>query len=295
MTKLTGVWPALVTPFTVDKQVNVTVLKELTEYLIQKGAGGFYICGATGQGLSMSVRERKLVLESVLDQTNGRIPVIAQVGCLAVPDAVELARHAQDAGAKAISSIIPPNYRNQESLISYFTMVAAAAPKIPFLAYILAPNVNTVAFVRALLQIPTFSGVKYTGPDMYQLRQIIGLRKNNWTVFAGMDEQSVLATMWGVDGSIGSTLNVMIGLYREIYNASRTEDYGRAQELQWQANQVTETLHAFGFMGSLRAALGFLGFDCGDPRLPALPLPAGKRQALREQLAAVNFFELTKA
>ena len=292
MVTVSKTWPALVTPFTQDDRINVPVLKELTEYLIQKGAGGFYVCGATGQGTSMSVVEREQVLESVLDKVNGRVPVIAQVGCLAVSEAVTLAQHAQAKGATAISSIIPPSYRDQRSLIAYFTAVARAAPTIPFLAYILAPNVSTVDFVRELQQIPNFAGVKYTGPDMYQLRQIINLRDYDWTVFAGMDEQLVFAAMWGIDGSIGSTLNVMTGLYREIFAACRQGEYYRAQALQLQANSVTETLHAFGFAGSLRAALGFLGFDCGNPRLPALPLPAGERQALRARLEEAGFLEI---
>ena len=73
MSKFTGAWPALVTPFTETNEVNSPVLKELAEYLIQKGAAGFYLCGATGQGLSMSVAERKRVLETVIEQVGGHI------------------------------------------------------------------------------------------------------------------------------------------------------------------------------------------------------------------------------
>jgi N-acetylneuraminate lyase len=201
MSKFTGAWPALVTPFTETNEVNLSVLEELAEYLIQKGAAGFYLCGATGQGLTMSVTERKRVLDAVLKQVGGRVPLISQIGCLSVPEAVDLARHAQDVGADAISSIIPPGYHSQESLLAYFATVAGAAPDLPFMAYILAPDVDTVAFVRQLLNIPNMAGIKYTGPDMYQLRQITQLRKRDWTVFSGMDEQSVFAAMWGANGT----------------------------------------------------------------------------------------------
>ncbi len=292
MSKFTGAWPALVTPFTETNEVNVPILKELAEYLIQKGAAGFYLCGATGQGLSMSVAERKRVLETVLEQVGGRIPLISQVGCLSVPEAVDLARHAQEVGADGISSIILPGYRSQEGLLAYFATVAGAAPDLPFMAYILAPNVDTVAFVRWLLTIPNIAGIKYTGPDMYQLRQIIQLKNHDWTVFSGMDEQSVFAAMWGANGNIGSTVNVMPGLYGEIQRCVQNDDIDQAQALQLQANQVTETLHAFGFMGALRAAHGFLGFACGAPRLPALSLPAEKQEALKKRLETVNFFEV---
>jgi N-acetylneuraminate lyase len=290
MSKFTGAWPALVTPFTTTNHVNIPVLQELAEYLIQKGAAGFYLCGSTGQGLSMSLPERKLVLETVLEQVNGRIPIMTQVGCLSVPEAVDLARHAQEAGADAISSIIPPGYRSQEALFAYFAAVAGGAPDLPFLAYILSPNVDTVAFIRQLQTISNMAGIKYTGPNMYQMRQITQLRNHDWTVFSGMDEQCVFAAMWGSNGNIGSTLNVMPGLYREIHRSCHRGDIDRAQSLQLQANQITERLHDFGFMGALRAALGFLGLDCGDPRLPGLPLQAGEQKTLREQLEVVNFF-----
>jgi dihydrodipicolinate synthase/N-acetylneuraminate lyase len=127
---------------------------------------------------------------------------------------------------------------------------------------------------------------------MYQLRQIIQLRNHDWYVMSGMDEQSMFAAMWGANGHIGSTINVMPGLYREIQRAVHAGDIDRAQTLQLQANQVTETLHAFDLVGALRAALGFLGFDCGAPRLPGLPLPPEQSDAFRERLEAVNFFEI---
>src|SRR5882757_6020492 len=106
MTKFSGAWPALVTPFTERNQVNVPVLRKLTDYLIGKRIGGFYVCGSTGEGIYMSVAERKLVLETVIEQTNRRVPVIAHVGTMVASDAAELAQHAQQAGADGVASII---------------------------------------------------------------------------------------------------------------------------------------------------------------------------------------------
>ena len=136
MFNFNGAWPALVTPFTAEDKVNVGVLRELVEYLIDKRVGGFYVCGGTGEGLFMSPEERKLVTETVVDQVNGRVPVIAHVGSMVVGDAVDLAEHAQETGAEGISSVIPPMFQNSESLYAYFERVGAAAPDIPLLTYI---------------------------------------------------------------------------------------------------------------------------------------------------------------
>ncbi len=90
-----GAWPALLTPFTADDQVNYAVLHDVVEYHLTKGIGGFYVCGSTGEGVYMSVDERKQVTESVIKQVAGRVPVIAHVGTMVARDAVALASHAQ--------------------------------------------------------------------------------------------------------------------------------------------------------------------------------------------------------
>jgi dihydrodipicolinate synthase/N-acetylneuraminate lyase len=99
MNQFHGAWPALLTPFTAGDQVNVAVLRRLVDYLIAQGSDGLYVCGSTGEGIYMTVAERKQVLETVLEQVDRRVPVIAHVGALVASDAVVLARHAQAAGA----------------------------------------------------------------------------------------------------------------------------------------------------------------------------------------------------
>ena len=91
MNDFNGAWPALVTPFTDQDTVNTTVLRELVDYLLEKRINGLYLCGTTGEGLYMSQEERKLATETAIDQANGRVPVIAHMGCVAVGEAVELA------------------------------------------------------------------------------------------------------------------------------------------------------------------------------------------------------------
>ena len=84
MSMFEGAWPALATPFTARGDVNTEVLRRLVEYLIGKGIGGFYVCGTTGEGVGMTVDERKLVAETVIDQSAGRVPSIIHVGAISV-------------------------------------------------------------------------------------------------------------------------------------------------------------------------------------------------------------------
>jgi len=292
MRTFSGAWPALVTPFTTDDTVSVPVLRDLVEYLLGKGAGGFYLCGATGQGIFMSVEERKLVAETVLDQVQGRVPVIVHVGCTASHDAVELARHARRSGAAGVSSILPPLYRDIGSVYAYFEAMAAAVPDLPVLSYLYGGPADAVALMRELMQIPNVAGTKYTGPDMYEFKHIVELRSSGWTVFYGMDEQCLFAAMSGASGHIGSTLNIMLGVYRKIYQCYDVGDLAQGLELQSQANKVTAVLHSVGLIGALREALRMLGFDCGCPRLPGLPLTEEQREVLHARLEDVGFSRL---
>ena len=290
MSDFSGAWPALVTPFTVEDKVNVSVLRELVEYLIDNRVGGFYVCGGTGDGLFMSPEERKLVTETAVDQVDGRVPVIAHIGSMIVGDAIQLAEHAQEVGAAGISSVIPPMFQNSESLYAYFARVGAAAPDIPLLTYIFGGPTDAVALMRELMEIPTVAGTKYTGPNMFEFREIVELRGDNWSIFSGMDEQCIYAAMQGACGNIGSTLNYIPGIYREIHYSYQIGDIAKGQELQIRANQVTRVLFSFGFFGALKEVMQMLGFDCGKPRLPQRPFAEEKRDELRAELEAIDFF-----
>jgi N-acetylneuraminate lyase len=262
------------------------------DYLIGKDIGGFYVCGSTGEGIAMSVAERKLVLETVVEQNNGRLPVIAHVGCIAAGDAAALARHAQEAGADGVASIIPPLYRSTQSIHDYYATIAAAAPELPLLTYIFGGPVDAVALMRALMDIPTLAGAKYTGPDMFEFRRIIDLGAGRWTVFSGMDEQCVFAAMFGSNGCIGSSLNYYPGVYREIRHAVHSGDYAHANELQLRANLTTAIMADVGFLAALKEVMRWLDFDCGRPRLPTLALAEETWKNLRRQLEEAGFREL---
>ncbi len=290
MSNFNGAWPALVTPFTPEDKVNVGVLRELVEYLIDKRVGGFYVCGGTGEGLFMSPEERKIVTETVVDQVNGRVPIIAHIGSMIISDAVQLAEHAHETGVAGISSVIPPMFQNSESLYTYFARVGAAAPDIPLLTYIFGGPTDAVALMRWLMDIPTVAGAKYTGPNMYEFREIVELRGDNWSIFSGMDEQCIYAAMQGACGNIGSTLNYIPGIYREIHSSYGKGNIAQGQDLQVCANQITRVLFSFGFFGALKAVMQMLGFDCGKPRLPQLPFAEERRDELRSELEAIDFF-----
>jgi N-acetylneuraminate lyase len=288
-----GAWPALVTPATDDGGVAVSMLAQLTEYLIGKGVGGLYLCGSTGEGVFLSVPERRQVAETVVKQVAGRIPVIVHVGTVATRHAVMLAQHAQEAGADGVASILPPFRRNPEETLTHYEAIAASVPGLPFYPYLFGGETDAVSLMQELLlRIPNIAGAKYTGPNLYELRAIIELGDQGWTIFSGMDEQCAFAGMVGSPANIGTTLNLMPGVYREIRVSLDAGDFGRARDLQLQVNRVTRVLHHYGVFGALFEGLRVLGLDCGEPRLPRAPLSVEQRAQFHAALAAAGFSDL---
>lgn len=298
MAMFQGAWPALLTPFTADNEVNYPVLHDVVEFHLTKGIGGFYVCGSTGEGVYMSVEERKKVTAAVTEQVAGRVPVIAHVGTTVARDAVDLAAHAEQVGVNAIASIIPPLFASVPSIVDYYTGLSNAAPNTPLLTYIFGGPTDAVALMRAVMPIPTVAGSKYTGPNMHEFRQILELEKEytgpyEWTVFSGMDEECFFGALFGAHGCIGTTLNYFPGLYRQIQEARVAGDLERGTELQLRTNAVTQILFQFGVMGSMKKeVMARLGFDCGQPRLPLRPFDATQRDALHKALDAAGFDEL---
>jgi N-acetylneuraminate lyase len=284
-----GFWPALITPYTEDDCINTPMVRALVDYHLQKGVSGFYICGSTGEGAFQNTDERMLVAETVLAQVAGRVPVIVHVGSAQVNESVLLAAHAAAVGAAGISSILPPVVYDGRGVVPFFARIAAAAPGLPFLPYLFGYTKDAVALMHDLAHIPNLAGTKYTAPNMYEMNQIVQFRKEGWTVFSGMDEQALLGLMYGAAGMIGSTLNFMPGAYREILRAYRTNDHQAALIIQQRANAVTALLIRTGFVGAFREAMALLGFDCGRPRLPNLPLTDAQRAELHRSLASLDF------
>jgi len=285
-----GGWPAMATPATPDGDVDGAMTAQLTEYLIGKGIGGLYLSGSTGEGVFLSVAERRQVTEGVMAQVAGRVPVIVHVGTVATRHAVELAKHAQEAGVDGVASILPPFRRSYQETLTHYEAIAAAAPDIGFYPYLFGGEVDAISLMRDLQhRIPNLAGAKYTGPNLYELEGVLQLGEGRWTIFSGMDEICAFARMVGTTANIGTTLNLMPGVYREMHTCIDAGDFMRARDLQAHANRVTRVLHRFGVFGALFEGLRLLGMDCGEARLPREPMAEEQKEAFREALTSAGF------
>lgn len=290
----TGIYAALITPYTQSGEVNKQAIRDLVDFLLNKGINGFYVCGGTGEGLLLTEKERNLVLETTVSQVNHAVPVIAHVGTLSTQEAERLAKFAATNGADAVASI-PPFYYNlgREEIITYYRRLAEAAEK-PVFFYNLPASTNfslNAELASALYKQNIIQGIKYTSSDMLNLRIIMDSCDKNLCVFSGPDEMLLPFLTMDVRGGIGATYNCMPEIFLGIFDAWRNGKVIKAQTLQEKANRIISKFIQYGVIASVKTCMGFLGIDCGDPRGPLLGLSKEQKESLRNDMQQIGFFE----
>lgn len=219
----------------------------MTRHLISKGVKGVYVGGSSGECIYQHVDERKQVLEAVLEEAKGKLTVIAHVGCNNTADSVELAAHAQQAGADAIASI-PPIYFHlpEHAIAEYWNAMSAAAPELDFVIYNipqLAGTALSMNLLKEMLKNPRVIAVKNSSMPVQdiQMFKAEGIRQrgeNGFVVFNGPDEQFVAGRAIGADGGIGGTYAVMPELYVKMDQLIRENNIADAEELQYKADAI---------------------------------------------------------
>lgn len=298
MLKLTGIIPALLTPFDENDQVNIRVLRDLVEYLLSKGASGFYVCGGTGEGLFMTEEERRLTAETVVDQVKGRAPVVVHVGALSTRPACHLAAHAEEIRADGVSAI-PPIYikADLENVKRHYAAIASAS-SLPFYVYNI-PGMTGVMVGASMMEtlmdeIPRIRGMKYTAYDFFEMRKIAELDGGRLNVVSGPDEMMIAAQVMGADGAIGTTYNLLPRLFVDAYEALHAGDVPKAQEFQAAANRVISVFLEFKTISVIKEMARLIGYDCGAGRPPNRPLSDEEKGRLRESLEEVDYFRLAE-
>lgn len=245
MRELRGVMTALVTPFDESGALNLRVLPELLEFMRGAGIEGVVIGGTNGEAVSMSVAERKTLLEAAL-RLRGDLLVLAGTGAASITDAIELTRHAADAGADAALVLPPFFFKNvsAQGVAEYFRRVMDAAD-IRVLLYSI-PQFSAVAVTDEVLDRlkgnPRLAGIKDSAGQWDRTRQLLTERPD-LTIFPGSDELLSRALSIGAVGSISGMANpfpdLVAGVKRayeaggDVEAAQRRLDTGKSIVLQY--------------------------------------------------------------
>lgn len=287
---LHGVLVALATPFAADGGVDESRLRALVDRTIDGGVHGVVACGSTGEFSALTVDERRLVVETVVDQTAHRVPVVAQTGSTSTGEAISLSRHAQSVGADVIMPVTP--YYEPLSLAetTHYLRRVAGSVDIPVMLYNLpgATGVDLPPDVVAALARETqnIRYIKNTSPDMAQAAALIHHHGDLVGTFLGWDSLILSSLVSGAAGVMAGTANVVPAEIVAVYDAVTSGDLAAARQAWDRVYPLLDAALSVNYIAAVKLALDAAGFPVGPTREPVLPLDGAEAARIIELAGA---------
>jgi 4-hydroxy-tetrahydrodipicolinate synthase len=285
-TNFRGSFTALVTPFKGDA-VDQGAFRDLVEWQIAEGTNGLVPVGTTGESPTLSHDEHKQVVEWCIHQAKDRVPVIAGAGSNSTREAIELSRHAEEAGADAVLVVTPYyNKPTQEGLYQHFKAINDAIG-IPIIIYnIPARSVidMSVDTMKRLYDLKNIAGVKDATANVVRVSQQRAVVGEGFNQLSGEDATALGFMAHGGHGCISVTSNVAPRLCAEFQSACLRGDYATALKLQDKLMPLHQNLFIETNPSPAKYALSVLGKISDTVRLPMVPLAEKSKEAVRDAM-----------
>jgi 4-hydroxy-tetrahydrodipicolinate synthase len=287
---LSGVLVALATPFASDGSVDESRLRELVDRTIDGGIHGVVACGSTGEFSALTEEERRLVVETVVDQTARRVPVVAQTGSTNTAKAIELAKHAQSVGADVIMPVAPYYEPLTLAETTHYLRRVASSVEVPVMVYNLpcATGVDLSPDTIAALarEVDNIRYVKNTSPDMAQAAQLIHHYGDLVATFVGWDSLILSSLASGSAGVMAGTANVVPAELVAVHDAVKAGDLQSAREVWSRIYPLLDTALTTSYVAAVKAAMEAVGFSVGPTREPVRPLEPADADRITELASA---------
>ena len=288
MTEFQGSFTVMVTPFTKDgAAVDEKALRRLVEWQIEQGAPGLIPLGSTGEFLSVSADERTQVVETVVDQAAGRVPVIIGTADEWTAKAVLYSKEAEQLGADGVM-VVPPYYSSptEDELFEHYRQIAEAI-SIPIMVYN-NPNTANVdllpPFLARLSRMDNVLYVKESSGDIARVREIDHLSEGRMTVFAGYHAHDSIRL--GAKGWVSVCGNIVPRLSADVYDLTAgKEDSAGGRDVYHRLLPLLDAISGDLYVSATKAAMALICMPVGGPRLPRLALPGTKIAGLKQVLS----------
>jgi 4-hydroxy-tetrahydrodipicolinate synthase len=287
--RLTGCGTALVTPFTRGGELDERALRALVDWQIEEGIHFLVPCGSTGEAATLSLAEQRRVVEIVVEQAKGRVPIVAGAGANDTRRAVELSREMQAAGATHLLHTSPwYNKPPQRAIVEHYRAVADATD-LPIVVYNVPGRTASNIEPRTMLEIaalPHVAAVKEASGNVVQIADILRDRPPHLSVLSGDDALTLAVMALGADGVISVTSNAAPRLMAGLCDAARSGNFASARQAH---ERLLPWMHA-AFVESnpipVKAALAMMQRIENVLRLPLVPLAEVHAAAVRASLEA---------
>lgn len=284
----TGSCVAIVTPMNQDGSINYQEYGKLIDFQIEGGTDAILACGTTGESAVMDHKEHCSVIEYTLKRVNGRVPVIAGTGSNDTAYAVELTKEAKNMGANGVLSVTPYyNKTSQAGLVAHFNKIADSVD-IPMIVYNVPSrtgcNIKPETYAE-LCKNPNIVAVKEASDKIGDVAQTIALCGDNLDVYTGCDDMTVPVMSLGGKGVISVFANVMPKEMHEITQLCLNGDYKKGAEMHLHYLELMNALFCDVSPIPVKEAMNMMGFNCGECRLPLVPLSEKSYAYLKSVMA----------
>ena len=287
-TKLDGVLSAPITVFGENEEIDEAATREHINFLINHGISALITLAFTGEFASLSVEERKCVIEFTVDEVNGRVPVIAGISDSNMRTVLELGHFSADVGADAVFVLTPYLYSYTEREIVEFFKTVAAEIRLHIQIYNTpaAGRNLSPAVISELSEINNIMSLKES--NTAQIADVLNLVGDRLTVFCGRDTYLLETLVLGGAGPTSVTGIVVPDHVVALYDAWKQGDIEKARKLQYDIIPLTNLLVRRSYPAGIKAALDLIGLKGGRPRRPLTPYTEEERKPIRKALEALG-------
>jgi N-acetylneuraminate lyase len=301
MTKFEGLIAAPFAPMTKSGEVIYEKIESYYDLLDRNRVVGAFINGSTGEGVSLSQKEKMKITDSWTNCAKVRktVKVISLVAGTSYVECIENAIHARESGVYAIALLAPYYFKpaSAKQLADFVSRIAEKVPDLPVYFYhipvLSGCYVPMIDFLtEAANSIPNLVGVKYTHEDFMDFLSCIHFMDGKYEMMWGRDENMLSALVLGTRCAVGSTFNYAAPIYLQMIRAFDSGDLVVARKLQQQSIDMIRLLGKYGGIATGKAYMKYIGFDCGEFRSPVKNMSPEKLVKFREEVASLQMEDL---
>ena len=284
---LDGIFIPNVTPFTREGDLDVEALRTCVRFWVENEVFGLVPCGSNGEAPYLSREERSKVIDIVVDEVNGRIPVIAGTGSLSTQETINLTRDAKDLGADAALIVTPFYFKlTDREIIAHYRAVLDSVD-IPIVVYNVPKftgfSLKPTVIHQLALENEQVVGVKDSSGKIDTITEIIRLVDSRVSVLAGAADIALSSFSLGGRGAVLAVANVFPAMCKRLYEAFRNNKLEEANRLQERIILANDLLvKRNNQLSAIKEALNTIGLPAGYPRRPALVLESEEKTAVQE-------------
>jgi 4-hydroxy-tetrahydrodipicolinate synthase len=278
-----------ITPFTRDGELDVEGLRECVRFWVKGGVSGLVPCGSNGEAPYLTREERMKVIETVVEEVKGRVPVVAGTGSMSTQETIMFTRDAKNLDVDAALVVTPFYFKlaNREIYEHYRTVLEAV--DLPIILYNVPKftgfSLEPVVVSQLVSKYEGVVGVKDSSGSIGTITEIIRLVGDKISVLAGTADVALSTLLLGGKGAIIAVANAFPKLCSSLYEAFRRGNYDEASRLQRQVSFLNDVLiKKHNQLSAIKEALKLQGLPAGYPRKPALPLENAERKDIENVL-----------